>query len=243
VITRTAALTPVQHTSFAIRFSDLTEIEDGCREPEEQRAGRFIDWIGARIALRSSSWVEHWESSGAAKKERSGDTSIRTPWWAELQSCVEGERIPSRVEGWNHPIALIFAVSTFAANPLQALAQLHIHPPELPQWVDSSHLRYTLIVHPKGSPLSDEEYIPHPFPLCLRTYHVLLIEQRHFSTLQRSSMAYTPSSWSLTCPGSSYQYRYRIPPSYLNSPRHLSMGRRAIQLDTQTPALYLLLQL
>jgi len=54
--------------------------------------------------------------------------------------------------------SVILAVSTTAANPLQALSQLHARPPELPSWVDNNHLVYSLIVHPKASPLSDEEY-------------------------------------------------------------------------------------
>lgn len=52
---------------------------------------------------------------------------------------------------------VILAVSTMAPNPLQALAQLHTRPPDLPAWVDSARLVYTLIVHPKNSALSDEE--------------------------------------------------------------------------------------
>src|SRR5215475_10513263 len=54
VTTRTTSLTPVPHTSFALRFSDLAEIESACREPEEQRAVRAIDWIGSRINSKSA---------------------------------------------------------------------------------------------------------------------------------------------------------------------------------------------
>jgi hypothetical protein len=44
-------------------------------------------------------------------------------------------------------------------NPLHTLAQLHARSVELPSWVDSTHLRYSLIVHPENSPLSDEECV------------------------------------------------------------------------------------
>jgi hypothetical protein len=54
-------------------------------------------------------------------------------------------------------VTVILAVSTTLPNPLQALAQLHSRALELPSWVDNTHLRYSLIVHPENSPLSDEE--------------------------------------------------------------------------------------
>ncbi|KAA1467917.1 hypothetical protein DENSPDRAFT_856966 [Dentipellis sp. KUC8613] len=157
VTTRTTTLTPVPHTSFALRFSDLGEIEAGCREDEEQRAARTIDWISARISARCSKWLEDWEKSGAAAAEKERQAEARTPWWDELKRCVEGDHVPSRAEGWNHPVAIVLAVSTTAPNPLQSLAQLHSRPPEFPPWVDNTYLRYTLIIHPKNSPLSDEE--------------------------------------------------------------------------------------
>jgi trafficking protein particle complex subunit 8 len=53
--------------------------------------------------------------------------------------------------------AVILAVSTTAPNPLQAITALHSRILEFPSWVDPVFLRYTLIVHPKNSPLSDEE--------------------------------------------------------------------------------------
>jgi hypothetical protein len=53
----------------------------------------------------------------------------------------------------------VLAVSTMLPNPLQTLAQLHARPIELPSWVDNTHLRYSLIVHPENSPLSNEEYV------------------------------------------------------------------------------------
>ncbi|KAI0321379.1 ER-golgi trafficking TRAPP I complex 85 kDa subunit-domain-containing protein [Amylostereum chailletii] len=157
VTTRTTNLTPVSHPAFALRFSDLGEIEHNCREDEEQRAGRSIDWISARISHRSSKWLEDWERAGAAASEREGNATLKTPWWEELRHCVEGDHVPDRTEGWNHPVAIILAVSTLAPNPLQALAQLHTRSPEFPAWVDSTYMRYSLIVHPHDSPLSDEE--------------------------------------------------------------------------------------
>jgi hypothetical protein len=53
----------------------------------------------------------------------------------------------------------VLAVSTMLPNPLQTLAQLHARPIELPSWVDNTYLRYSLIVHPENSPLSNEEYV------------------------------------------------------------------------------------
>ena len=58
VITRTTALTTVQHAKFTLRFSNLLEIETASKEDEEQRAGRFIDWISSRISKRGARWEE-----------------------------------------------------------------------------------------------------------------------------------------------------------------------------------------
>lgn len=55
--------------------------------------------------------------------------------------------------------SVILAVSTNTSNPLQAISNLHSRATELPSWVDPAYLRYTLIVHPKDSTLSDEEYV------------------------------------------------------------------------------------
>lgn len=106
VTTRTTSLTPVPLASFALRFSDLGEIEDGCREDEELRAGRTIDWISARISSRCGKWLEDWErvEAAAAQNDRANN-NLRTPWWNEVRLCVEGDHIPSRFEGWNHPVA------------------------------------------------------------------------------------------------------------------------------------------
>ncbi|KZT30693.1 hypothetical protein NEOLEDRAFT_1126297 [Neolentinus lepideus HHB14362 ss-1] len=151
VNTRTTSLTTVSHASFTLRFSDLVEVEAGCKEDEEIRASRILDWIGARIAKRSAKWIEDEE------RIKTGESVGRTPWWDELRRCAEGDHIPSRIEGWNHPVAVVLAVSTTAPNPLQAVTALHSRQLELPPWVDSNYLKYTLIVHPENSPLSDEE--------------------------------------------------------------------------------------
>ncbi|TFK36848.1 ER-golgi trafficking TRAPP I complex 85 kDa subunit-domain-containing protein [Crucibulum laeve] len=150
VTTRTTSLASVPHTSFALRFSDLSEIEHACQEDEEQRAVRTIDWISARINKRCVKWIQDLEKVG--EKD-----ALRTPWWDELRRCAEGDHIPSRTEGWNHPIAVILAVSTAAPNPLQAITALHARPLQFPSWVDSNVMRYTLIIHPQHSSLSDEE--------------------------------------------------------------------------------------
>ncbi|KAG6862432.1 hypothetical protein C0995_011872 [Termitomyces sp. Mi166 len=150
VTTRTTSLVSVPHASFALRFSDLADIEAACAEAEEERAVRTIDWIGARINKRCAKWTED------LAKFNDKD-SHRTPWWDELRRCTEGDHVPSKTEGWNHPVALILAVSTIAPNPLQAVAALHSRALELPPWVDTNILRYTLIIHPEDSPLSNEE--------------------------------------------------------------------------------------
>jgi len=150
VTTRTTGLVNVPHASFALRFSPLHEIEEACREDENQRAARTMDWISERISHRSAKWVEDME----AKPDRD---SLRTPWWNEVKRCVEGDHVPSRTEGWNHPVSIILATSTTAPNPLQAITALHSRILEFPSWVDATHLLFTVIVHPKNSPLSDEE--------------------------------------------------------------------------------------
>lgn len=102
VTSRTTTLNSVSHSSFALRFSDLAEIEAGCREGEEQRAIRTIDWIGARVSRRCAKWVEDMER---AEAKAEGKEIQRTPWWDEVKRCTEGDHIPSKTEGWNHPVA------------------------------------------------------------------------------------------------------------------------------------------
>ncbi|EGO05173.1 hypothetical protein SERLA73DRAFT_68802 [Serpula lacrymans var. lacrymans S7.3] len=150
VTTRTTSLTSIPHTSFALRFSDLSDIEAACREDEEQRAERTLDWIGERINKSCAKWVEDIEKTP-------DKDAIRTPWWDELRRCTEGELVPSRTEGWNHPVSIILAVSTTAPNPLQAITALHSRMLDFPSWVDTTHFIYTLIIHPHNSALSDEE--------------------------------------------------------------------------------------
>lgn len=100
--TRTTSLTSVPHATFALRFSDLSEIEEACREDEERRAARLIDWISARINKRCAKWVSEVEGQEGNERERDGS---RTPWWDEVRRCAEGDHVPSRHEGWNHPVA------------------------------------------------------------------------------------------------------------------------------------------
>ncbi|KAF9229138.1 hypothetical protein BS17DRAFT_742850 [Gyrodon lividus] len=150
VTTRTTTLITVPHSSFALRFSNLADIEDACHEEEDKRATRIIDWIGERINKRCANWVEELE-------KQPDPQSTRTPWWDELRRCTEGDHIPSRTEGWNHPVSIVLAVSTTAPNPLQAITTLHSRILEFPSWVDTTHLLCTLIIHPRESPLSDEE--------------------------------------------------------------------------------------
>ncbi|KAI6162059.1 ER-golgi trafficking TRAPP I complex 85 kDa subunit-domain-containing protein [Pisolithus thermaeus] len=127
-------LVTVAHSTFAIRFSNLIDVENACLEDEEKRSARIIDWIGERIDRQCPKW-----------------------WWDELRRCLEGDNVPSKTEGWNHPVSIILAVSTTAPNPLQAVTTLHSRTLEFPSWVDTSHLVCTLIVHPSTSALSDEE--------------------------------------------------------------------------------------
>lgn len=83
-----------------LRFSDLIEIETASKEDDGQRAERAIDWISARVARRAAKWVEYIEKVG---EDNLPDT--RTPWWDEIRRCAEGDVVPSRAEGWNHPVA------------------------------------------------------------------------------------------------------------------------------------------
>ena len=84
-------------------------------------------------------------------------------------------------------VTVILAVSTMLPNPLHTLAQLHSRHVELPSWVDNTHLRYSLIVHPETSPLSDEECVVSRTPSS--STHVRE-EQTHSLMLSKSSMVY-----------------------------------------------------
>ena len=108
VNTRTTALTSVPHASFALRFSDLSEVEAAVHEDEEQRAGRTLDWIGSRIATQSARWVEAVESSSTRPDD---PWRNRTPWWDEVKRCVQGDNVPNRVEGWNHPVSSAYRMT------------------------------------------------------------------------------------------------------------------------------------
>ncbi|KAH9944035.1 ER-golgi trafficking TRAPP I complex 85 kDa subunit-domain-containing protein [Epithele typhae] len=153
ITTRTATLTSVAHSAFALRFSDVTEIEDAVHEDEEQRASRTMDWIGSRIHHRCERWLDLVETD---IRETGGKMwRSRTPWWDEVKRCVSGDHVPSSVEGWNHPVSLILVVSTTAVNPLQALQDLTSRAFDFPPWMDLTSLRYFLIIHPSNSSLSD----------------------------------------------------------------------------------------
>jgi hypothetical protein len=115
----------VSHSAFHLRFSDVTEIEQTCKEDPARRAVRAIDWISERIAKNCSSWLGAAEGIdlSTSSSTRGGDAgsgsglrivndapnpapvSWRTPWWHEVRRCAEGERVPNRTEGWNHPVA------------------------------------------------------------------------------------------------------------------------------------------
>lgn len=95
----------MQHAKFTLRFSNLSEIETACKEDEEQRSGRFIDWISSRISRKCARWVEEIErrESEGEELDRSILEDTPEPWWEELKRCAEGDHVPSRAEGWNHP--------------------------------------------------------------------------------------------------------------------------------------------
>jgi hypothetical protein len=98
VTTRTTSLVSIPHSAFALRFSALNDVELACREDDDQRAVRTLDWMTARIANRSVKWVQ--EVDKLTDKE-----GFRTPWWDELRRCAEGDCVPSKSEAWNHPVA------------------------------------------------------------------------------------------------------------------------------------------
>ncbi|KAH9937068.1 ER-golgi trafficking TRAPP I complex 85 kDa subunit-domain-containing protein [Fomitopsis serialis] len=136
VTTRTTSYTSVSHSTFALRFSDLVDIEYAAHEDEERRAARTMDWIGARVANRTADWVKAMEPKlPKAGAEERRDWRDKTPWWEEVR--------------------VIITVSTRAVNPLQALQDLNTRPIDLPSWVEPTALRYYLIIHPADSELTD----------------------------------------------------------------------------------------
>lgn len=98
VTTRTTSLTTVSHPSFALRFSDLADTERACLEDDELRAARTIDWIGERITKQCALWLKDLD-------DHPDRYSTRTPWWDELTRCAEGDHLPSKYDGWNHPLS------------------------------------------------------------------------------------------------------------------------------------------
>jgi len=81
----------------------LQDVEEACREDEDQRAIRTIDWMTARISKRCARWVQDVDAAGEME-------GVRTPWWDELRRCAEGDFVPSKIEAWNHPVARMCAV-------------------------------------------------------------------------------------------------------------------------------------
>ena len=62
-----------------------------------------MDWIGTRVGGRCARWIELVEATPPPGKE--GPWKGRTPWWEEVKRCIEGDNVPNRMEGWNHPVA------------------------------------------------------------------------------------------------------------------------------------------
>ena len=107
--TRTTSLVSIPHSAFALRFSALSDVEFACREDDDQRAVRTLDWMTARIANRSVKWVQDIEKL----PDKDG---FRTPWWDELRRCAEGDFVPSKSEAWNHPVACTSLLYSIAHN-------------------------------------------------------------------------------------------------------------------------------
>lgn len=53
--------------------------------------------MNSRISEKAVKWVEIMD--------RNKSEGVTTPWWEELKKCAEGNVVPSRAEGWNHPVA------------------------------------------------------------------------------------------------------------------------------------------
>ena len=53
--------------------------------------------MSSRISEKAAKWVDTMDQTRSE--------GVITPWWEELKKCAEGNVVPSRTEGWNHPIA------------------------------------------------------------------------------------------------------------------------------------------
>ena len=53
--------------------------------------------MSSRVSEKAAKWVEIMD--------RTKSEGVTTPWWEELKKCTEGNVVPSRNEGWNHPVA------------------------------------------------------------------------------------------------------------------------------------------
>jgi hypothetical protein len=167
---------------------------------------------------------------------------LRTPWWDELRRCAEGDFVPDKVEGWNHPISgashlssssngglkpvdsAILAVSTAAPNPLQAIMALYNRSLQFPPWVDSNVLRYILIVHPQNTHFSDEEYVNRYLVTTTRANEIA-------SELPRCS---TPSRSNMDCIATFYPSPCRAPhPSQFPFPPLCRDYRHFLNLSLQ----------
>ena len=53
--------------------------------------------MSSRVSEKVVKWVE--------TMDRARSEGVTTPWWEELKKYTEGNVVPSRTEGWNHPVA------------------------------------------------------------------------------------------------------------------------------------------
>jgi hypothetical protein len=95
VSTRTSSSATVIQSEFHLRFTEFSRIVDSCKEDEDARATRFIEWLSSRIASQGPEWVESVYASDVASP----------PWWSDMRRCLEVDCVPVRREGWNYPIA------------------------------------------------------------------------------------------------------------------------------------------
>ena len=60
----------------------------------------------SRINKRCEKWVQDMEERGERELLKVAEEDrLRTPWWDELRRCAEGDFVPDKVEGWNHPVS------------------------------------------------------------------------------------------------------------------------------------------